>query len=148
MVTDHRGFVGRVDFWWEEPGVVGEFDGRSKYGLDGSVPAAADRLWDEKLRQDFVTGFKTGVSRLTWNDFFGQQRARALDRCRREFLDTCARFGTDISDLAHTARAGRSPRSSYEVVRCCPCGFRSGAFGRGVTRRSRNYPPLVRGDTP
>lgn len=65
-----------------------------------STKAPEDTLWDEKLRQDFVTGFKTGVSRLTWNDFFGQQRARALDRCRREFLDTCARFGTDISDLA------------------------------------------------
>lgn len=66
-------------------------------GLSAKAPEAT--LWDEKLRQDFVTGFKTGVSRLTWNDFFGQQRKRALERCRREYLDTCSRFGTDVSDL-------------------------------------------------
>lgn len=35
----------RVDFWWPEHGVVGEFDGRAKY-------ADHDALWDEKLRED------------------------------------------------------------------------------------------------
>lgn len=81
-----------------------EIDGRAKLrsvetgGLSAKSPE--ETLWDEKLRQDFVTGFKTGMSRLTWDDFFGRQRRRALERCRREFLDTCSRFGTDISDLA------------------------------------------------
>ncbi len=78
----------------------------------GGVAARAPRevLWEEKQRQDFVTGFKTGVSRLTWPDFFGGARERALERCRREFLDTCSRFGTDISDLAQFRPRGPRPR--------------------------------------
>lgn len=91
-----------------------EIDGRLKLrpleagGL--SVKPPEETLWDEKLRQDFVTGFKTGVSRLTWNDFFGQQRKRAVERCRREYLDTCRRFGTDISDLAQFRPRDPKPR--------------------------------------
>ena len=41
--TDRGRF--RVDFWWPDAGVIGEFDGRVKY--DGR-----DALWDEKLRED------------------------------------------------------------------------------------------------
>ncbi len=67
-------------------------------------------LWDEKLRQDFVTGFKTGVSRLTWRDFFGRRRQIALERCRREFLDTCSRFGADATDLAQFRPRHAKPR--------------------------------------
>ncbi|WGY03123.1 type IV toxin-antitoxin system AbiEi family antitoxin domain-containing protein [Nocardioides sp. QY071] len=75
-----------------------------------SLKPPEETLWDEKLRQDFVTGFKTGVSRLTWNDFFGRGRTTALERCRREFLDTCSRFGTDVSDLAQFRPRGPKPR--------------------------------------
>ncbi|HWJ09043.1 MAG TPA: type IV toxin-antitoxin system AbiEi family antitoxin domain-containing protein [Nocardioides sp.] len=91
-----------------------EVDGRWKLlpVADGGLArtSSSDALWDEKLRQDFVTGFKTGMSRLTWNDFFGQQRRRALERCRREYLDTCSRFGTDVSDLAQFRPRGPKPR--------------------------------------
>lgn len=43
FVTDRGTF--RVDFWWPEAGVVGEFDGRVKYD-------DRDALWDEKRRED------------------------------------------------------------------------------------------------
>lgn len=56
-------------------------------------------LWDEKQRQDWVCGFKLGMSRLVWADYWGARRAQTLERLRREYLDTCARFGTDIEDL-------------------------------------------------
>lgn len=92
-----------------------EIDGRVKLRAvtagGFAATSAEDALWDEKLRQDFVTGFKTGVSRLTWADFFGPQRPRALERCRREFLDTCARFGRDITDLAQFRPRGPRPRA-------------------------------------
>ena len=57
-------------------------------------------LWEEKKRQDFITGFKLGRlpdhrPRLPRVD----QRA-AQRRLLREYADTCARFGTDIGDLA------------------------------------------------
>lgn len=54
FVTDSGRF--RVDFWWPEVGVIGEFDGRVKYD-------DRDVLWAEKRREDAlrrlprVTGF-------------------------------------------------------------------------------------------
>ncbi|ERN43983.1 hypothetical protein H849_20650 [Prescottella equi NBRC 101255 = C 7] len=47
--------LGRVDFLFEECAVVGEFDGRGKYGRlvpDGQVPA--DVVWAEKVREDAI----------------------------------------------------------------------------------------------
>src|SRR5674476_401682 len=44
---------GRVDFWWPGARVVGEFDGRVKYGrANPSGRPPEDVLWDEKLRED------------------------------------------------------------------------------------------------
>lgn len=79
---------------------VFEFDGAVKYAEDnpsGEVPREV--LMAEKRRQDFVTGFKLGVSRITTYDCRAG-RAAAERRVLREYVDTCARFGTDRSDLA------------------------------------------------
>jgi len=61
-VRDRHGFVGRVDFWWPDVGVVGEFDGRVKYGT-----GAADVLWEEKLREDRLRAAGLAVARWTWS---------------------------------------------------------------------------------
>jgi hypothetical protein len=58
-----------------------------------------EALWNETKRQDFITGFKLGVSRITAADRRAGQAA-ARQRLRREYADSCARFGTDIADLA------------------------------------------------
>ena len=71
-----------------------EVDGLLKYDED---PAGA--LLEEKKRQDFLTGFKLGASRITVHDCLGGRRA-ALRRLGREYDDTCRRFGTSIDDLA------------------------------------------------
>lgn len=49
---DSHGRIGLVDFWWK--GVVGEFDGKTKYRVpDGASPeAAAEIVWREKQRED------------------------------------------------------------------------------------------------
>lgn len=90
---------------------VFEFDGRVKYRAQdrGGVARrpAEDVVWDEKGRQDFVTGFKLGMSRIVWGDLWGAARVRARERLDREYLDTCRRFGTDISDLAPYRIAAR-----------------------------------------
>ncbi len=65
-LRDERGFVGRVDFWWPAAGVVGEFDGRVKYGLDERT--AADAVWSEKKREDRIRAVVTGFARWTWDD--------------------------------------------------------------------------------
>jgi hypothetical protein len=77
-----------------------EADGALKYGPDnpsGDDPAVV--LANEKRRHDFLSGFKLGISRLTYGDLFSGRRA-ALARVAREYADTCARFGTDVADLA------------------------------------------------
>lgn len=87
---------------------VFEVDGKTKYlpdNLRGLDPP--DVLWNEKRRQDFISGFKLGVSRITTHDCRAG-RAAALRRVAREFEDTCQRFGTDIADLAPYVVTGRA----------------------------------------
>ncbi|MDQ2836982.1 MAG: hypothetical protein M3Y89_06125 [Actinomycetota bacterium] len=52
-------FLGRVDFYWSEFGVVGEADGRQKY--------TDDELWKEKLRQERLTDQGLVVERWGWS---------------------------------------------------------------------------------
>lgn len=86
-----------------------EADGSLKYTEANGLRLAPDRvLWDEKLRQDFIGGFKVGVSRITAVDCRSGRRA-AQARLAREYADTCARFGTDISDLAPYVVRRRRP---------------------------------------
>lgn len=77
-----------------------EADGYLKYTPANALGLDPDQvLWEEKKRQDFITGFNVGVSRITATDCrAGRDLARA--RLAREYAATCARFGTDISDLA------------------------------------------------
>lgn len=83
---------------------VFEVDGRLKYrdeAAGGVARKPADEvLWEEKLRQDFVTGFKLGMSRIVWADFWQPQRTQALARLLREYRTTVDRFGTSIDDLS------------------------------------------------
>lgn len=77
---------------------VFEMDGWIKYLPDAVARSPERILREEKERQDFITGFKIGVSRITAADCHDWQQTRR--RLLREYADTCARFGTDTSDLA------------------------------------------------
>lgn len=59
----------RLDFDWEEAGVVGEFDGRVKYfdaeGLTGTD--AASTVYQEKLREDVIRQSGRAVVRWGWD---------------------------------------------------------------------------------
>jgi hypothetical protein len=79
-----------------------KYDDDNPSGLSGREVLAA-----EKARQDFVTGFKTGISRVTDADC-GPGRAAARIRLMREFTDTCRRFGTSIADLTPYVVSGRA----------------------------------------
>jgi hypothetical protein len=70
-----------------------EFDGHLKY----DDPAV---LWEEKRRQDWLCGFKLGMSRLTWTDVQADVWQTTQSRLLRDILDTNARFGVSIDDLA------------------------------------------------
>ncbi|MGY1697205.1 hypothetical protein ACI780_20080 [Geodermatophilus sp. SYSU D00814] len=60
-----RGFLGRVDAWYEEAALAVEFDGRVKYAAprDGRSPEAV--LWDEKRREDRIRDHDVRVVRVT-----------------------------------------------------------------------------------
>lgn len=98
---------------------VFEFDGRVKYQRvdEGGVArvSADEVVWFEKQRQDWICGFKLGMSRLVWDDVFtivtgGPALERVQQRLRREYVDTCRRFGTDVTDLASYLPRGPRPR--------------------------------------
>ena len=69
-VYDGHSLAGITDFAWPEHKLLGEFDGRMKYGRyrrPGETPE--DALWREKLREDRLrelTGW--GMIRFIWAD--------------------------------------------------------------------------------
>lgn len=85
-IEDDAGrFVARVDFLLNGSTIL-EFDGRSKYGMDGlTAEAMSDRLWQEKLREDALRPLGYEVVRLTWADL------RHRDRIRVRVRDAMAR---------------------------------------------------------
>ena len=91
-----------------------EFDGKVKYQRvdEGGFALATveEIVWREKQRQDWVCGFKLGMSRVVWDDLFGPAREHARARLRREYLDTCRRFGESIDDLTPYLARGPRPR--------------------------------------
>jgi hypothetical protein len=91
-----------------------EVDGWVEYRhvQDGGVAttSAESVLREEKKRQDWVCGFKLGMSRLVWEDYWGEARDAALTRLRREYLDTVRLYGTSIDDLAPFIIRGPRPR--------------------------------------
>jgi hypothetical protein len=80
--------VGRADFGWEAERLLGEFDGRVKYGRmlrPGQSPG--DAVFEEKRREDALRDEDWGVVRWTWADLtpqvLGPRVRRALERGRR-----------------------------------------------------------------
>ncbi|MCU1669400.1 MAG: hypothetical protein JWP40_2327 [Blastococcus sp.] len=84
--TADGSFLARTDFAWEEHRLVGEFDGRVKYGRllrPGQDPG--DVVFEEKRREDAIRDEGWGVVRWTWSDIarpdrLGPRVRRALDR--------------------------------------------------------------------
>ena len=75
--ADAEGHIGDVDFWWE--GVVGEFDGRTKYRIPpgASHDEAGRVLWAEKKREDRLRR-KARVARWVWADLMRPQLLLAI----------------------------------------------------------------------
>jgi hypothetical protein len=64
-----RGVDGRVDFAWRDQRVVGEFDGRVKYGrLLAPGQEAGDVVFAEKIREDAIRAAGWTVLRWTWGE--------------------------------------------------------------------------------
>ena len=82
--------MGRCDFGWPDLGVLGEFDGKKKYGelLRRPGQTAEDVLVDEKRREDRLRALGWTVVRWMWSDLYRpevliQQLRAALSRGHR-----------------------------------------------------------------
>ncbi|NGP06858.1 hypothetical protein G6038_15490 [Rhodococcus sp. 14C212] len=85
--TSDGRFVARTDFFWEDFGIVGEFDGMGKYGA-GDPGTTAETVRREKLREDALRDLGFEVVRWTWADLFRfptviARYERAVARSRR-----------------------------------------------------------------
>jgi hypothetical protein len=65
---DERGFVARVDGWYDEAAVALEFDGRVKYLDPRGERSAGQVLWEEKRREDRIRALDVQVVRLADED--------------------------------------------------------------------------------
>lgn len=84
-----EGENGRADFAWEDAGLLGEFDGRVKYGRllrPGQDPGEV--VWKEKRREDAFRDVGWGMVRWIWEDIqrpdrLGARVRRGMERGRR-----------------------------------------------------------------
>ncbi|AMM18882.1 hypothetical protein AX769_00420 [Frondihabitans sp. PAMC 28766] len=82
--ADADGVIGDVDFWFEEQGIVVEFDGFVKYSqaryLNGRTPA--DVVFAEKLREDRLRACPdvNGFGRCVWRDLEQPRRLASIFR--------------------------------------------------------------------
>jgi hypothetical protein len=77
--------VARTDFAWEDARLVGEFDGRVKYGRllrPGQEPG--DAVFAEKRREDAVRDEEWHVVRWVWAELAEPHRLAAKVRRARE----------------------------------------------------------------
>ncbi len=63
-----RGFVARVDGWYEDAGVALEFDGRVKYFDPRGGRTPAEVAWEEKRREDRIRDLGVHVVRVVQDD--------------------------------------------------------------------------------
>ena len=75
-IYDIQGLVGYADFGWLPLKVLGEFDGRIKYGATGVD--AAEAVWREKKREDRLRALGFEVVRWTWADLMVPGRVPAM----------------------------------------------------------------------
>lgn len=78
---DDRGFVARVDAWYEEAAVAIEFDGRIKYTQPRAGRTPAQVAWEEKRREDRIRALDVRVVRVADEDLGSGWRG-TVDRLR------------------------------------------------------------------
>jgi hypothetical protein len=81
-IHGERGFIGRVDGWYEEAAVALELDGKTKYlePWNGRTPAEA--VWEEKRREDAMRELGIRALRLV-DDDIAQVRRDLAPRLQR-----------------------------------------------------------------
>lgn len=82
ICDEHGQFIGRVDFYWDEYGVVGEADGALKY-RGGTQAILAERVRHAELENAGLVVVRWGWPDLTSFDAVAQRLATAFERGAR-----------------------------------------------------------------
>ena len=93
--------IGTSDFYWEEQRLLGEFDGKAKYGRlvrPGDQPGEV--VFREKRREDEMRGESYGMTRWIWADLMPPGRRAFLQRLRSDLDRSGALFGARRSVIA------------------------------------------------
>ncbi|OYO09621.1 hypothetical protein CGZ94_18375 [Enemella evansiae] len=86
FANENGEWIARADFWWPEQGVIGEFDGKVKYGrLLKPGQRIEDIIEAERERERALQNLGHWVTRWTWRTLdvpseFAKQLRRALAR--------------------------------------------------------------------
>lgn len=79
VFDDSGEFLGRLDFWWEEHGLGGEFDGMVKYSkLVPTGKSVEDVIRAEKEREQRIIASGVRVIRWTWRDLWNGEVERRV----------------------------------------------------------------------
>lgn len=85
--TDAGDFVARTDFWWKEHRVVGEFDGKVKYGRTMKPgQTQADVIEAEQLREQALRRLNVWVVRWRWADLDDPEAFRQIVTKGMDFM--------------------------------------------------------------
>lgn len=77
-------FLGRLDFWWEEQCLAGEFDGMAKYStLRAPGVTTEEVIRAEKRREQAIVAEGVRLVRWTWPDLWNGNLEHLLDRLLR-----------------------------------------------------------------
>ena len=82
---DFGRLIGRADFFWEDFRLLGEFDGRIKYGRllrPGETPE--DAVVREKQREDDMRSTVCGMSRFVWSEVQPGSTGRRMAKLRHQ----------------------------------------------------------------
>jgi hypothetical protein len=102
---DERGFIGRIDAWYEEVALAVEFDGRVKYEQPRGGRSPAQVMWDEKRREDRIRAVDIRMVRIT-NDDFGPLWPRVVAGIRERLATPYA--GPRRFRVVHNPEPGAS----------------------------------------
>ena len=109
LQTAHRddaGLIGYSDFFWRDLGVVGEFDGRLKYGADNPSGLPPEEVvYREKRREDRLRRVVRHVFRFGWDELQDPPRLAGLLQAAGIPLDRRLRASS-----AHLRRVGSAPQ--------------------------------------